>query len=296
MMNKFWIGLLLLGCQLLTAQPSNLYITMDSTEVAPGVPVDIRVKGGSNQDTCAFMNKFQWQDSCEIIAESPWNAGMKKITIRSWKPGAFQLPPLIFQCNSDSLIVPGPYITTAYPAITDTTQLSPIRDIQRTPFQWWQYQKEMLLGILTLLIIGGIYWWWKRGKNLSLNKPKVKQNIPCDIAALDALRLLAESKLMEQGQFDLFHTKLSEIMRQYIQDRWNTSALQSPNVITLRQLTEKLTHQEFQDLELILRLSDYIKYASIDIPISWHEKCLALSMQFVQKTRPILLQKTAIKK
>jgi hypothetical protein len=134
----------------------------------------------------------------------------------------------------------------------NTNTLNDIRDIKGmvpVPHEWW-----WLWVLLAVIVAGGVaLWLWKRRKVTTAAEVIVPPS-PLEVA-LAALRRLREENL----PVDVFYTRLSNIVRQYIEGRFG---LRAPERTTEEFLAEAaLPEQHMKLLRPFLQECDLVKFA-----------------------------------
>ena len=170
---------------------------------------------------------------------------------------------------------------------------SEIRDIKGLvplPGHWWLW-----LGlILAVTALGGlVYWFWRSHKRLPVVRATPPQS-PYDRAVQSLRALLAES-LMERGLVDEFYTRLSDIVRHYLEGRFQ---LRAPELTTEEFLHEVARdaslRQEHKDLlGAFLQESDLVKFARLRPAELDMKRAFDAAEQFVHDTRPRLREEAA---
>ena len=89
----------------------------------------------------------------------------------------------------------------------------------------------------------------KRKQNI---KPKVI--IPADVVALNNLAALDKKELWQTGEIKAYHSEISEILRSYLENRFQILALELPTFEIIKNLENKGINSD--DLQL---LSTYCK-------------------------------------
>jgi hypothetical protein len=129
-----------------------------------------------------------------------------------------------------------------------------IRDIKGlvpVPHSWW-----WLLIPLALVVIAVAIWLWRRGRKPILAAPVVRVLTPLE-AALAALQQLRQ----DAPPAEEFYTRLSDIIRHYIENRFG---LRAPERTTEEFLAEAtLPAQHMTLLGAFLREADLVKFARL---------------------------------
>lgn len=156
------------------------------------------------------------------------------------------------------------------------------------PFVWQDYLDYLLIAAAVLLIgilllVGLILYLNKRRKGYYF-KPKVI--IPPHIIALTQLEKLKEKHLCQQGMEKEYYTQISDIVRNYIDQRYHINAPEmiSDHIIeAVHRVTD--TKSATENLSQILSLSDLVKFAKyIPLP-NENDLTLVNAMLFVNQTK-----------
>jgi hypothetical protein len=150
---------------------------------------------------------------------------------------------------------------------------------------------QILLAVIVLLLailgIAGFLYWQKISSN---KKPVVVQLRPEEIALKELERLLEEN-LLARGEVKLFHLRISDIMRHYIESRFGIKA---PERTTEEFLTE-LSAARSQKNSLLgshktlltdfLIHCDLVKFAKHEPTTAECEKTVSICREFIEKTK-----------
>lgn len=161
-----------------------------------------------------------------------------------------------------------------------------VEKIPRDPKFW------IGLGIVALLlgalVYGFIYWRKHRGEKggiFSLSAPKV----PPHEAALAELAALLASQHIAKHEFKEYYSKLSEILREYIERRIGVQALELSTFETMQNLENSdfpLDADQLDCVHEILSRSDLVKFAKLTPPEDWHLETVEMAKSFVDETKP----------
>jgi len=148
----------------------------------------------------------------------------------------------------------------------------------------------LLVGIgllLLFLAIAGFLYWQKISRN---RKPIEVQLRPEEIALQELERLLAED-LLSRGEVKLFHLKISDILRHYIENRFGFRAAERTTEEFLTELSvanlhgDSLLGSHKTLLADFLSHCDLVKFAKHEPTIAESEKTVSLCRKFIEQTR-----------
>ncbi|MDQ7822916.1 MAG: hypothetical protein RDV48_09000 [Candidatus Eremiobacteraeota bacterium] len=136
-----------------------------------------------------------------------------------------------------------------------------IKDIKppiQVDYPRWYYLLGALLTIIALLAIYLIVRAIRRRKE-SLAAERYRS--PEEIAE-EKLRTLRESALLREGRIKEYYSALSEILREYIENRYDVAALDRTTSELYRELKEtRLTATSLNDIRTLLSQCDMVKFA-----------------------------------
>lgn len=214
------------------------------------------------------------------------------LTITSFDSGYYALPPFVFTYK-----IPGD--TTLYSIETeaillsvhtiavDTTQpIKPIKGPISAPYTLKEALPYIIAGVL---LAGLIFLFFYIRKRRKLAKPiipiPVAPAIPDFEIALRELERLRQEKLWQRGLLKDYHTKLTDIVRQYIFDHFGIAAQE----MTSDEIIEKLNRLSISRLAMnklrdILLLADLVKFAKEQPLPAEHDISMNNAIEFVKTT------------
>ena len=80
--------------------------------------------------------------------------------------------------------------------------------------------------------------------------------------ALEKLGTLKESRIWEKGEIKEYHSQLTYIIREYLENRFHIPALESTSLEILRDLKKHILESEMiKSVDDILNIADWVKFA-----------------------------------
>jgi len=170
----------------------------------------------------------------------------------------------------------------------DTTQaIKPIIGPLKVPITFREMLPWILLALaVIILIISGVWYWKKRRKKEPVFTLKPKVVMPPYERALHELEKLRVKKLWQNGKVKEYHSELTEILRQYIEERFQVPALEqtSAEIFTSlaghtdcpRDILDKLMH--------LLVLADMVKFAKAQPLPTENDASFSDGVEFVRST------------
>jgi len=167
-------------------------------------------------------------------------------------------------------------------------QLNDIKPIRKPPFVITDYLWVLwiFLGILLLLLITGFTVYLvlrKKNKGYFFTPPVV---LPPHVRAIQALDKLKEEKIWMQGREKEFYTKVTDILRQYIFDRYRINAMEMTSGEILNEIRKETdVASVYENLKQILSVSDLVKFAKYKPFTDENDLSMMNAYFFVNQTR-----------
>ncbi len=213
----------------------------------------------------------------------------QQIIVSSFDSGLWAFPEVIFWIDSLQ------YTTDAFLIEVNTVEVDTskaFKDIVQPieiPFTFFEYIKMyytyglLLYAILVVLAIIAYFLGKDANKGLSF-KPEI--TIPPHVIALNRLEQLESEKLWQSGAYKAFHIQVSDITREYIENRFHIPVLES-TTDEINHLLRQTRMDKKLRTEIIasLRISDLAKFAkAIPLPEE-NEECIATAYKLVEVTK-----------
>lgn len=293
----------------LLAQEVTVSAVLDSSKLRIGeqVKLDLYVTYHANQKD----RKIQWPaigdtltGKVDVISVSPIDTTFpdktnstkifqhQQIVISAYDSGYFSVPPFRFIVDGDTTrpLYTEPFLLEVHTVPTDTSA-SKLKDI-KAPFDEkfnWRWYKNYIYGglILLAIIIATIlitrhYMKKKRQIVVEPEKPR----IPAHITALASLEKIREEQVWKEGQVKEYYSTISEVLRLYIEERFQFNALESTTDEIMTAFRTQVVDKESKEkLQQILMLSDLVKFAKMFPIESEHQFSLQNAFDFVNGTK-----------
>ena len=142
--------------------------------------------------------------------------------------------------------------------------------------------------ILAALIASFIFWRKRRGITGSIFSMSAPQ-VPPHEAALAAIAALVAKDYITNKRFKKYYTRLSEILREYIENRVGVAALELSTSETMNNLISSdfpLREGDSDLVESVLERCDLVKFAKLVPPEDWHIETVGVARDFIERTKP----------
>jgi len=253
--------------------------------------------------TVRFPELADSLDSFEIISKSEIDTVSNKdnsftyrqqLQLTNFDSGFYVIQPLPFffkdQKSSafDSALTEALLVTVNTIPVDTTLAIKDIKTPVDVPLTFLEILPYLLVLLAAILIGYFIYRFVKsRKKVVQIIAPKIPTVPPHEIA-MKALAELAEEKLWQQGFFKQYHTRVSDILRTYIEQRFSIRAMEETTDEILTQFRGALIIDDAKEkLAYVLRLADMVKFAKA-LPIgSENENSFSYAKDFILLTKPV---------
>jgi len=170
----------------------------------------------------------------------------------------------------------------------DTTQaIKPIIGPLKVSISFREILPWILAALAMVVLIIGIIWYFKkRQKKEPIFKLKPRVLLMPHELALQEIEKLRVKKLWQAGKVKEYHSELTEILRKYIEDRFQVPALEQTSAEIVDSLMNNAgcPHQALDKLGSLLILADMVKFAKVQpLPVE-NEKSLNDGVEFVYET------------
>ena len=214
----------------------------------------------------------------------------RDLIIQSFDSGMWIIKPIPYVVNGDTAYCNQLTLKVLPVDVSQMEDVHDIKPVETVPFNlldwlpdyWWAW----LLGIL--LIAGGIWAYHKYyKKGVNPLKPSRKRLPPYEEAMIN-LQNLKAAQLWQQGQEKEYFTGLTDILRVYIDRRFDINAVEmtsSQIIETLKKNDE--TRAVNEQLGMILEIADIVKFANARPLADDNEVAYQRAVNFVEATRPV---------
>lgn len=212
--------------------------------------------------------------------------------ITSFDSGKYEIPPVEILVNTDTgldtIFGQSLVLSVFSPEVDTSAEIMDIKDPLNTPFrlnELMPYLKYIAAFLILAVLVIVVLWWIRR------QKVKVAEEIlqPPHIRAIRRLDRLRDQKLWQHGKVKEYYIELSDIVRQYIEERFSIPAMESVTSEILEDF-RKFSYDDDYMMELLesmLNLSDLVKFAREDPGPQENEMNLSQAYILIEKTKPL---------
>lgn len=272
-------GLIAMAQDSVVSQPKPVYhFKFDSTTIMLG---DQTVLAIEPADILPTMEDLTHND---IVAVRQWidsTNGTLYTALTSFEEGEHWL-----HIGADSVM-----LTVKDVANVDTTstEIKDIANILRQPYTFGEVAKVVgiVLGVLALIAAG--YYIYRRRKD---HKPIISipqaPPLPPHTRALNELEVLRQRQLWQQGMVKEYHTHLTDVLRNYLEESYHipSTEMTSDQTLDAFRSCPAYNADSEQMLRQILQTADMVKFAKSEPQPYQHDLSMTLGINFVNATAP----------
>jgi hypothetical protein len=210
--------------------------------------------------------------------------------VTSFDAGVHEIQPLPiafeFKGHADTLRTGFTSLTVTSPEIDDSKGIYDIKPPIAMPVTVLEVLPWVLLFFWLLAGVYVLMYFIKRQKKQK-ELEEAKRVETAHEVALKELEKLKSEKLWQSGEVKSYYTRLTDILRKYLENRFGLRAMESTSFEILRDM-EVIMHREEKDLELIreiLQTGDMVKFAKFSPEPSANENCYDYTVMFVLETK-----------
>jgi hypothetical protein len=256
----------------------------------PGVRVQFPEIGDTLMDGIEVLEAYPR----DTVAEDKNLKISQRFRLTSFDSGFYEIPPMRFRISSgqwSDSIDSNPMYLLVHSVAVDST----IYDVKapiHLPLSFLEVFPFVLGGLALVAAVYLLLWYLRRRrKSKGLLIPERLQE-PAHVIAFRELDRLREEKLWQRSELKPYYTRLTEIIRQYMERRFDIPAMEmtSYEILDAWKMGERPTEDLTAKLNRLLNLADLVKFAREKPLASDNEENLERAYEFVKRTVPV--QKT----
>ena len=294
------VGILIAAGGRAGAQEIRVSAKLDTTTIALGDQTILRLRADVPVGTAVHLPQLADTLSAKVpiveagtVDTAQSEPGQQTITqtyvITSFDAGMQVVPEL------DITVGDSVYRTEALPlqvesvAVDTTKAIYDIKQPLDVSYTWLDWLRDNLLWVLLVLgglVLAGVIWYVlkKRKKKPAPAPVEVIPDIPPHELALNKLHALREQKLWQQGAVKPYHSELSDILRDFLERRYQIPAMeQTTDEIFAALMATDMPDGQKARLRQVLTLADLVKFAREQPLHTDNEQSMVQAIDFVKE-------------
>lgn len=218
----------------------------------------------------------------------------RDIIVQSFDSGMYVIPAFKYVIGKDTFKSNELTLKVLPVKVDSLPNIHDLKPVAEPPFFFSDYLPEFLVKywwliiLVLVLIAAGIYAYFKWFKKGELPLRKKEKVIPPYDEAIMKLTQLKSEHLWEAGQEKEYFTRLTDILRNYIDRRFEINAMEmtSSQIIDVLRKNEE-TMPVNEQLSKILEMADFVKFAKMRPLPEDNEVAYQRALNFVNETKPV---------
>ncbi|MEZ4806492.1 MAG: hypothetical protein R2815_03335 [Flavobacteriales bacterium] len=215
---------------------------------------------------------------------------LRELKLTSFDTGRWTIPPYRFTIGGKPLETVALTLEVLPVALDSTLLVHDIREIYTVPFsiRYWlrTHWEWFAYGAGALVLAALILWWALRERPAPITAPVPVEEIPLHERVLAELRALGEQRLWQHGAHKEYQSRLTDVLRGYIEARYKVPALERTTEELMHELrVSPLTRDQQTMLGNLLRSADMVKFAKALPSPAENEQMMNAAVAFVLETK-----------
>lgn len=166
-------------------------------------------------------------------------------------------------------------------------QFFPPKAVQDNPFMWSEWSPLFWLSVFVLILCAMVAYLYIR---LRENKPIitkiriVKKVLPHQ-RALSAMNKIKAEHLEQSEDQKTYYTKLTDALRQYINERFGFNAMEMTSAEIIENLSQTGDRKMIDELRELFQTADLVKFAKYSTLINENDLNLVNAINFIDQTK-----------
>jgi len=295
--NIFLLTLMFLAFSL-QAQDVHLSVTADKQNVSIGDWITLHLQVTGPKDLVVTWPSFHEalkdfefikQEEPKTLTNDQNTTSNVDVVVTKFDEGKYTIPALTIQYktskNSGTLQSNPISIGVTGVKVDTSKDIKDIKPPLSLGISWREILPYLLGAIAAILLIWVInYIRKKRKKGEKIYQPQVPSR-PAHEIALEALRKLEAEKLWQQGRVKEYHSRVSDVIRTYIEQTLSINAMEmTTDLILSTDQIKALNQRNKSELQELLERADLVKFAKFQPLSNEHEASMKNAVSFIEST------------
>ena len=269
-----FFGLILFFCIMRGQTAPELNVAVDTTKMRIGEQINYTLQIKADSTANVIFPEQALFAPFEILEESPIDTlraqsqflFTKKYALIQFDSGAYWLPPQKVSVDgfvkiSDSLLIQ----VATVPVDTLKQKLFDIKPIVQVEQNFDALTQSLIFGLLVVLILIGLIYSFFFAKK---RREESRMKLPPFERAIEELKALESFTPTEQAEYKNYYSRLTDVVRRYLEEEAKITALESTTdelLLKLEALKKsgklELERETIKNLKSVLQTADLVKFA-----------------------------------
>lgn len=310
--SRFFLFISLIFCSYFSfAQGDDVKLNakIDAAHISVGDQAHIFIEAQYNQ----MKGKLQWAEipdtfnhlevvekgKIDTLKQGDLITLKQRLSVTGFDSGSFTVPSFLFSAipnsGSNYTVATDSFQLLVQTVAVDTTKgYKGIKGIIRVESSWKDYIWLIIGGIVFIVLIIFVVQYFIRNKKVPM--PEVKPAGPVETLQEKYNRLLTEldqKQLWQNNQVKEYYVQLTDILRDYIEKRFQTPAMELTTDELLAKAALRSDMQKYSGmLSNTLRMADLAKFAKAQPLPQEHMQAMESVREFVNATKLVITETT----
>ena len=269
-----FFGLIFFFCMMRGQTTPELNVAVDTTKMRIGEQINYTLQIKADSTANVIFPEQALFAPFEILEESPIDTlraqsqflFTKKYALIQFDSGAYWLPPQKVSVDgfakiSDSLLIQ----VATVPVDTLKQKLFDIKPIVQVEQNFDALTQSLIFGLLVVLILIGLIYSFFFAKK---RREESRMKLPPFERAIEELKALESFTPTEQEEYKNYYSRLTDVVRRYLEEEAKITALESTTdelLLKLEALKKsgklELERETIKNLKSVLQTADLVKFA-----------------------------------
>lgn len=296
-MKRYILIISLVLCAVVSKAQVSVEATLDSTAILVGSQTNLTVEvkgaaGGAKIDFPYFKDESEIAQGIEMVrllGDTTADKSKRVYVLTAWNEGKYSVPSLSVKVNGKN------YQTNAIPLQVNTIKVDtaradsirPMRGVVDNPYSWEEWSPLFWLSIAVLLLLVVIYYLYVRLRDNKAVLPKirfVKRLLPHE-RALQEIERIKAANLSESADQKAYYTELTDVLRQYLEDRFGIKAKEMTSSEILYRLEREDDKDKIDELRNVFETADLVKFAKYSVQNDANDAYMQSVVEFIDNTK-----------
>lgn len=174
----------------------------------------------------------------------------------------------------------------------DTTKMD-IADIKKpleTPLQWVEIKDIIYWGLAGAVVLAVILYFVIRWYKSRKRKIAIRRAEPAHITAIRELEKLSSEKLWQGGHYKEYYSRISDILRVYLEARYGIWAMEMITSEILASVRDVNNEQLQNKLRELFTLADLVKFAKLTPSAEECQDAFTMAYYYVEETKLMTIE------
>ena len=161
------------------------------------------------------------------------------------------------------------------------------KENMKTPVRLYEAKGFLLYWLLAALACVLAYYLFVRYRDDKpiIRRIKIEPKVPAHVKAISGIEELRQTGGPHSEDAKSYYTQLTDILREYINDRFGFNATEMTSYEILERLEESRDKDSLNELRDLLSTSDMVKFAKFKPMLNENDRNLVSALEFVNETK-----------